>query len=245
MFSVLQSCGRLEQVLVVIVNMVQVILHDGPLGNLSQHLVHHGVRDVVPQQVQDETVSSTKLKILQSPGSDFAHQNRPGEVWDHDPGEPVDQADDGDSNEEEPPEPKDEEILLVEDVIIENAKVVASVDGSSGSTNTDVAGDLSREQFTHGVMAEVFSFWSHVLHRPDVVEGLLSVGEELVEQQGVCQQHGEEDHHKVHELTEPKVDVVLGVSHAEVQKVLADDSRITLSPQNVPDEPILQEVPPQ
>ena len=94
-------------------------------------------------------------------------------------------------------------------------------------------------------MGEVFSFWSHVLHRPDVVEGLLPVGEELVEQQGVGHEHGEDHHHQVHEFTETKVDVVLGISHAEVQKVLADDSGVILSPQNVPDETILQEVPPQ
>ena len=74
---------------------------------------------------------------------EYQISHQPGEVWDHDPGEPVDQADDGDSDEEEPPEPEDKEILLVEDVVVENAEVVTPVDGSSGSTNTDVAGDLN------------------------------------------------------------------------------------------------------
>ena len=85
---------------------------------------------------------SRQLQIWARLQYQISHQ--PGEVWDHDPGEPVDQADDGNSNEEEPPEPEDKEILLVEDVVIENAEVVTPVDGSSGSTNTDVAGDLNK-----------------------------------------------------------------------------------------------------
>ena len=73
----LQSRGGLEQVLVVIVHVVQVVLHDGPLGNLPQHLIHHWMRDVVPQQVQHETIGSTKLKIFQPPSSHLPHENGP------------------------------------------------------------------------------------------------------------------------------------------------------------------------
>ena len=83
-----------------------------------------------------------------------------------------------------------------------------------------------------------------MLHRPNVVDDFLAVGKELVQEQGVSHEHGEEDHQQIEELTEPKVDMVLGVSHAEVQKILADDGRVTLSSKNVPDQTILQEVPP-
>ena len=67
----------------------------------------------------------------------------PGEVWDHDPGESVNQAEHGDPDEGEPPEPEDEEVLLVEDVVVENAEIVASVNSSSSSTNVDVTGHLN------------------------------------------------------------------------------------------------------
>jgi len=203
------------------------------------------VGDVVPQEVQHEAVSSTELQIFQSPCPHFSHQHGPGEVWDHDPGEPVDQAEGGDSDEEEPPEPEDEEILLIEDVVVEDAEVVAPVDGPGGGADPDVAGNLCGEKFTHGVMAEIFAIWSNMFDGPDIVEDLLAVPEELVEEEGVREQHGEEHHHQVQELAEPEVDVVLGVSHAEVEEVLADDGGVALSAQDVPDQAVLQEVPPE
>jgi len=241
----LQSSRGLEQVLVVVVHVVQVILHDGSLSDLSQQLVHDWVGDVVAQQVQNKAVSSTKLKILQSPCSHFAHQNGSGQIRDHDPGEPVDQAEDGDGDEGEPPEPEDEEILLVENVVVEDAEIVTPVDGSSGGTNPDVASYLSWEKFTHWIVAEVLSFWSNMLHRPDVVNNLLAVPEELVEQKGISHEHREKDHDNIQELTEAKVDMVLGISHTEVQEVLANHSRVTLASKNIPNESILQEVPPE
>jgi len=62
--ALLQSRGGLEQVLVVVVDVVQVVLQQRLLGDLPEHLVHHGVGDVVPQEVQHETVSSTELQVL-------------------------------------------------------------------------------------------------------------------------------------------------------------------------------------
>ena len=73
--------------------------------------------------------------------SDFTRHS-PGEIGDHNPGESVDKTEDGDCDEGEPPEPEGEEVLLVEDVVVEDAKVVTPVDGTSSGTNTDVAGDL-------------------------------------------------------------------------------------------------------
>ena len=136
-----QSRSRLEQVLVVVVDVVQECL----LGDLPEYLVHHGVGNVVPQEVQHKTVGSTKFQIFEPPCSHLSHQHRPGEVWDHDPGEPVHQAHGGDSNEEEPPEPEDEEILLVEDVVVEDAQVVAPVDGSRGGADPDIASNLGHQ----------------------------------------------------------------------------------------------------
>ena len=66
----------------------------------------------------------------------------PGEVRDHQSGKSVDQSDDGDTNERHPPHPEDKEVLLVEDVVIKNAQIVAGVDPTSSGSNPDVAGDL-------------------------------------------------------------------------------------------------------
>jgi len=229
----------------VVVHVVQVILHNGSLGDFSQQLVHDWVRDVVTKQVQNKAVSSTKLKILQSPCSHFAHQNRPGQIWDHDPGEPVDKAQDGDGDEGEPPEPKDKEILLVEDVVVEDAEIVSPVDCSSGGTNANIAGNLSWEKFTHRIVAKVLPLRSNVLDRPDVVNNFLTIAKELVEQESISHEHGEEDHNNIQELTEAKVDMVLSISHTKVEEVLANHSWVTLATEDIPDESILQVVPPE
>ena len=63
----------------------------------------------------------------------------PGEIWNHDPRESVDQAEHGDPDEGEPPEPEDEEVLLVEQVVGEDAQVVRPVDRSGGGADSDVA----------------------------------------------------------------------------------------------------------
>ena len=66
----------------------------------------------------------------------------PGEVWDHDPGESVNQAEHGDPDEGEPPEPENQEVLLVEQVVGEDAQVVRPVDRSGGGADSDVASHL-------------------------------------------------------------------------------------------------------
>ena len=69
-------------------------------------------------------------------------RSSPGEVWDHDPGKSVDQAEHGDPDEGEPPEPEDKEVLLVEQVVGEDAQVVRPVDRSGGGADSDVASHL-------------------------------------------------------------------------------------------------------
>merc|ERR1719443_166949 len=91
------------------------------------------------------------------PGVDLSHQNRPGQVWDHHSCKSVDKTDDGETNEEHPPHPEDKEVLLVEDVVVKNAKIVGPVNSSSGGTNVDVTRDLSREEFAHWIMSGVSS----------------------------------------------------------------------------------------
>ena len=66
----------------------------------------------------------------------------PGQVWDHHSCKSVDETDDGETNEEHPPHPEDKEVLLVEDVVVKNAKIVGPVNSSSGGTNVDVTRDL-------------------------------------------------------------------------------------------------------
>ena len=44
---------------------------------------------------------------------------------------------------EEPPEPEDEEVFLVEDVVVEYTQIVAPINSTRGGTDTDVTGDLN------------------------------------------------------------------------------------------------------
>ena len=70
----------------------------------------------------------------------------PGEVRDHDASKSVDQTKDGDTDECEPPEPEDKEVLLVEQIVGEDAEVVGPVDGSCRRTDPDVAGNLEAKR---------------------------------------------------------------------------------------------------
>jgi len=178
----LERGGRFQRKgLVVVVDVVNVRLERGPLGNLSKHLIEDVVGHVDGQQVEDKAVGGGQVEVLQPPGFHLAHQDGPGEVGDTDPSSPVDESENGQDGQTQPPEPQDEEVLLVEQVVGQDAQVVGPVDTTRGSSNTDVAGNLSREEFTHGVVGEVLSVLAHMLHRPDVVQHLLSVAPELVQ----------------------------------------------------------------
>ena len=60
------------------------------------------------------------------------------------------------------------------------------------------------------------------LLRPDVAEDFLTVAEELVQEEGVSDKHGEDDHHEVEKLTEAEVEVVSAESWLELDKVMSD-----------------------
>merc|ERR1719361_1816666 len=244
MLPLLQGGSGLEQRLVVVVDHVRVRLWGDPLRDLTEQLVHHGVRKVVGEHVEHEAVGAGELQVVKTPGTHLPHQDRPGEIWNHDPGESVDQAEHGDPDEGEPPEPEDEEVLLVEQVVGEDAQVVRPVDRSGGGADSDVACHLCGEQLTHGVVGEILALRPHVLHAPHVVQYVLAVAPELVQQQRVGDEEGEDDHAHVEELAEAEVEVVLGVSRAEVQEVLGDHSRFSSGAEEVPHQAVLKEVPP-
>ena len=79
----------------------------------------------------------------------------PGEVGDTDPSSPVDESENGQDGQTQPPEPQDEEVLLVEQVVAENAEEVGPVQGSGQRAHIDVTRDLGGEQLAHGVMHRV------------------------------------------------------------------------------------------
>ena len=68
----------------------------------------------------------------------------PGQVRDHDSCKSEDETNDSEADEEHPPHPEDKEVLLVEDVVVKNAKIVGPVNSSSGGTNVDVTRDLRK-----------------------------------------------------------------------------------------------------
>ena len=81
----------------------------------------------------------------------------PGQVRDHDSCKSEDETNNSEADEEHPPHPENKEVLLVEDIVVEDAEVVAPVNGTSGGSNVDVAGHLSGEQLAHGIMGVVLS----------------------------------------------------------------------------------------
>merc|ERR1719429_536676 len=108
-------------------------------------------------------------------------------------------------------------------------QVVAPVNGTSSGSNVDVAGHLSGEQLAHRIMGVVLaSDQVDFLLRPDVFEHLLAVVEELVEQESVGDEHGEEDHHQVEELTESKVEMISVEPGLELHEVMGDGLGVTV-----------------
>ena len=71
------------------------------------------------------------------------NEHPPGEIRNCNPGEPVEDPQDGEDGDAQPPEPEDQEVLLVEEVVGENAKVVAPVYASGCSSDTDIARNLN------------------------------------------------------------------------------------------------------
>lgn len=168
------------------------------------------------------------------PSVDLSHQDRSGEIRNHHSGESVDKSDDGESNEEHPPHPEDKEILLIEDVVVKNAKIVCSVNSSSGGTNVDVTRDLCGEKFAHGIVSCVSAVVGiDRLLRPNISENFLSVAEELVEEEGVSDEHGEDYHQEVEELTESKIEMISAESWLELDEIVGDSLGIGVGSDDV------------
>ena len=97
-----------------------------------------------------------------------------------------------------------------------------------------VVAHLCGEKLTHGIVGEVLALGTHMLHTPHVVQHVLPVTPELVQQQRVSDEEGEDDHAHVEELAESKVEVVLGVSGPKVEEVLCDHSGLGSRPEKIP-----------
>jgi len=215
------------------------------LGDLDDDLVDHGVGHVGGHGLQDERLAASELHGSQPGCRNFSEQDSSGEVGDHQTSKSVDQSDDGDTNERHPPHPEDKEVLLVEDVIVKDAEIVAGVDTTSCSTNPDVARHLCGEKLAHRVVCQILPVLAHVLRLPDVLEHVLAVVEELVEEEGVGDEHGEDAHHHVEELAEPKVELVSLEPQPKVHKVICDLSGVGARADDVLQHVSLQQVPPE
>ena len=90
------------------------------------------VLHVLGHEVEDEVVCRIKVDLAELLPVHFSHQHRPRELRDGDPGEPVDEHQDGEGEQERPPAPQDQEVLLVEQVVAQDAQEVAAVQGSGG-----------------------------------------------------------------------------------------------------------------
>ena len=94
-------------------------------------------------------------------------------------------------------------------------------------------------------MAEELPLRPDVLQGEDVVEGVLAVGEELSEQQGVRHEDRQHHHHQVEELAEAEVEVVLGVPGPEAEEVPGDSGRLEPPGEQVLHHVVLQVFSPQ
>ena len=73
----LQVCGGLEETrgLVVVVNMIQVVLHGGSLGDELHHLVQHIMRQILSHEVEHEAVWRSEVHIVETPGVDLPDED--------------------------------------------------------------------------------------------------------------------------------------------------------------------------
>ena len=92
---------------------------------------------------------------------------------------PVSDSEPGDDEEEHPPEPQDEEIFLVEEIVLEDAQIVGLVHPASGGPHSDVAADFSGEELAHWVV-KVFSSPPIVPVHTEILQDPGSVVPELV-----------------------------------------------------------------
>ena len=95
-------------------------------------------------QYLGRSVGPPLILVKSAPDSySLKNEHSPGEIRDSNPGEPVDDPQDGEDGDAQPPEPEDQEVLLVEEVVREDAEVVAPVYASGCSSNTDIARNLN------------------------------------------------------------------------------------------------------
>ena len=81
---------------------------------------------------------------------------------------------------------------------------------------------FNKKIFFKIILYELTSDQIDLLLRPDVFEHLLAVVEELVEQESVGDEHGEENHHQVEELTESKVEMISVEPGLELHEVVGN-----------------------
>jgi len=101
-----------------------------------QHLIlyirsHKPGGHVVQNHPKHEALGAGHVDVPEVSDMDLPGHPTFGEAGDGDSRDAVDDTKDGENEEEGPPQPKDEEVLLVEQVVAEDTEEVASIDSSS------------------------------------------------------------------------------------------------------------------
>jgi len=188
------------------------------IHNISELLVIQGVTE----PVEHEVFGSGEHEVRNLLGLDLPHDHLPAEVGHGHASKTVDQPEHGDNDEADPPQPDDEEVLLVEEIVGEDAQIVALILSSRRCSYGDVAGNLCGEELAHGIV-ELLAVGSE---SAEISPGLSAVGPELVEKEHVADEHVEEDHADVEEFTEGELHLVLGVAVSQIHEVLRNDTWI-------------------
>ena len=93
---------------------------------------------------------------------------------------------------------------------------------------------LSREEFAHWIMDHGSSIVRvKGLFYPDVSENFLAVSKELVEEERIGDEHGEDAHQEVQELAESKVEMISAESWLKLDEVVSDGFWVTVGSDNV------------
>jgi len=162
----------------------------------------------------------------------------PAELRHHDPRHPVHHPHHGGHDEAHPPQPHEQEVLLVEEVVGEDAQVVVDVLPPCPGSYGDVAGHFSREQLAHGVVSHL----AIGLVALQEIQHFNAVRPELVDEEHVAHEHVQENHAQVESLDEGEMEAVDVEPFPEVHEVLRDDCGLcTGLPQDVVHEAALKE----
>ena len=155
----------------------------GPLflfPQLQENLLYLTALEVLADSAQQKEVGRAEFlqpgrQPVLAVGFHLADEDPLAHAWGEDPSQPVDEAQGGEGEEGDPPVPDDEEVVLVEHVVGEQAEDVVQVSVASGSSSPHRAGHYGGEEVAQRVQSLFFLLtplqkWLNVSWRQNVAD---------------------------------------------------------------------------